>query len=364
MAADVRYQVFVSSTYEDLREERQQATQAILEMNHMPSGMELFPASDLSQWELIKTVINESDYYVVIVGGRYGSIHKSTGLSFTEMEYDYATSQGVPVLGFVRKDIKKIPAGLVEADPVARAKLDAFREKVTSRTCRLYDQSVELGMLVMKSLMNEMRTNPRVGWVRADQARGKEDIEREQTLIDDLAAKDRSIKRLERQLRDRSVPLEGISRDDLAHGEDLYPLTVTFQDSNKKHVALDVAITWDEIFSVVAPPMYGYILRRGPPAHNKLVGSYSFEGGLIEYVRTKIISRCGTRQLNILPHQIDDILIQFRQLGLMAMTEKTKEDDGEDFRGYSLTKAGEEYLTRIKVKLRKSSPSKVDELVG
>lgn len=89
MIGDARYQVFVSSTYEDLREERQQATQAILEMNHMPAGMELFPASDLSQWELIKTVINESDYYVVIVGGRYGSIHKTAGLSFTELEYDY-----------------------------------------------------------------------------------------------------------------------------------------------------------------------------------------------------------------------------------------------------------------------------------
>lgn len=96
--ADIRYQVFVSSTYEDLRlEKRQQATQAVLEMNHMPAGMELFPASDLSQWELIKTVINDSDYYLVIVGGRYGSVHPQTGLSFTEMEYDYPVSTSVPV---------------------------------------------------------------------------------------------------------------------------------------------------------------------------------------------------------------------------------------------------------------------------
>lgn len=71
MNVDVRYQVFVSSTYEDLREERQQVTQAILEMGWFPSGMELFPASDLSQWELIKKVIAESDYYIVIVGGKY-----------------------------------------------------------------------------------------------------------------------------------------------------------------------------------------------------------------------------------------------------------------------------------------------------
>jgi hypothetical protein len=364
MLADVRYQVFVSSTYDDLREERQQATQAILEMNHMPAGMELFPASDLSQWELIKAVINESDYYVVIVGGRYGSVHKSTGLSFTEMEYDYATAQGVPVLGFVRKDIKKVQSGFVETDPVARAKLDEFREKVMSRTCRLYDEAVELGMLVMKSLTNETRTNPRIGWVRANQARGKEDLEREQTLMDELSRKEKLVKKLERELRDRTIPLEGISRDDLAQGDDTYLLTANFQDQNKKMVSLDVPLTWDEIFSVIAPNMYGYILRRGAPAYNKLVGSFTFEGSLIEYVRSKIIDRCGNRQLNILPHQIDDLLIQFRQLGLMAMVEKNKEDDGEDFRGYSLTKAGEEHLTKIRVKLKGTPDENIKKLIG
>ncbi len=65
MNPQVRYQVFVSSTYEDLREERQQATQAILEAGSFPSGMELFPASDDTQWDLIKSVIEEADYYVV-----------------------------------------------------------------------------------------------------------------------------------------------------------------------------------------------------------------------------------------------------------------------------------------------------------
>ncbi len=101
--ADVRYQVLVSSTYDDLRSERQQATQAILEMDHMPAGMELFPASDLFAMELIKAVINDSDYYIVIVGGRYGSVNEQTGLSFTEMEFDYAVSTSVPVLDLCGK---------------------------------------------------------------------------------------------------------------------------------------------------------------------------------------------------------------------------------------------------------------------
>jgi Domain of unknown function (DUF4062) len=102
MISQVRYQIFVSSTYEDLREERQQATQAILESSCFPSGMEFFPASDDTQWELIKRIIEESDYYIIIVAGRYGSLGPE-GTSYTEMEYDYAVQKGIPVLGFVRE---------------------------------------------------------------------------------------------------------------------------------------------------------------------------------------------------------------------------------------------------------------------
>ena len=65
-----RFQIFLSSTFRDLREERQAALEAILELGHFPAGMEAFPAADATPWELIKTVINESDYYVLIVGGK------------------------------------------------------------------------------------------------------------------------------------------------------------------------------------------------------------------------------------------------------------------------------------------------------
>jgi hypothetical protein len=351
MISEARYQVFVSSTYEDLRIERQQATQAILEMNHMPAGMELFPASDLSQWELIKTVINESDYYIVIVGGRYGSVHQDTGISFTEMEYDYAVEQSVPILGFVRKNIAEIRSRDVESDATKRTQLEKFRQKVKSRTCRTFDEPNELGMLVMKSLMNETRTNPRVGWVRADQARGKEDIEREQLLMDEITNRDKAIKKLERQIRDRVISLDEFSLEDLAQGSDLYAFTVTFSE-DKKPKCVEVNLTWDEIFSVIGPRMYGYIIRRGEPRYGILTGEYSFEPSIVEFIRTKILDQCGTKKIAILSHQIDAVLIQFKQLGLMHYVEKTANDDGKDFRGYSLTEAGEAYLTRLKVQLR------------
>ena len=85
-----KYQVFISSTYEDLKTERQAAISCLLDMNCIPVGMEQFPASSLSQWEYIKKMIDMSDYYLLIVAGKYGSIDPEENISYTEKEYRYA----------------------------------------------------------------------------------------------------------------------------------------------------------------------------------------------------------------------------------------------------------------------------------
>jgi hypothetical protein len=82
-----RYQVFISSTYTDLKVERQEVMQALLEMDCVPAGMELFPSTNENQWAVIENVIDDSDYYLLIVAGRYGSL-TSEGISYTEREFD------------------------------------------------------------------------------------------------------------------------------------------------------------------------------------------------------------------------------------------------------------------------------------
>jgi hypothetical protein len=81
--------------------------QALLELDCIPSGMELFPAADEDQWSLIKGVIDDCDYYVVIIAGRYGSIGPE-GKSYTQMEYEYAVDAKKPVLAFLHGDPGKI----------------------------------------------------------------------------------------------------------------------------------------------------------------------------------------------------------------------------------------------------------------
>lgn len=86
-----RYQVFVSSTYQDLIPERIEVIQALLELDCIPCGMEYFPAADETQWDFIKKLIDESDYYIVVIAGKYGSVDE-TGKSYTQKEYEYATN--------------------------------------------------------------------------------------------------------------------------------------------------------------------------------------------------------------------------------------------------------------------------------
>jgi hypothetical protein len=130
-----RYQVFVSSTYADLEKERQEVMQALLELDCIPAGMELFPAANEDQWSLIKKVIDDCDYYVVIVAGRYGSIGPS-GLSYTEMEYRYAVDRNKPAIGFVHKDATSLPQNRCEQTDEGKAKLQSFRSSVQKKLCR------------------------------------------------------------------------------------------------------------------------------------------------------------------------------------------------------------------------------------
>ncbi|MEE0862889.1 MAG: DUF4062 domain-containing protein [Lachnospiraceae bacterium] len=127
-----KFSVFISSTYEDLKEERQALVGVALENNFIPVGMEQFHAAPTSQWNVITKMIDECDFYLLIIGGRYGSIDEETGVSYTEKEYDYAKNKKLPVLVLI-KDTSNITESKMDtgADKYDKMKrLDAFREKV------------------------------------------------------------------------------------------------------------------------------------------------------------------------------------------------------------------------------------------
>ncbi len=96
-----KFQVFVSSTYDDLKAERAAVYEAILGLDHIPVGMEYFGARSQRSVELIKSIIDECDFQLTIIGTRYGSLIPGRKVSYTEMEYDYAEKADVPQIGFI-----------------------------------------------------------------------------------------------------------------------------------------------------------------------------------------------------------------------------------------------------------------------
>jgi hypothetical protein len=165
---DKRYQVFVSSTYADLKEERGRVIQTLMESDCIPAGMELFPAMDEGQLNFIKRVIDDCDYYILIIGGRYGSTMPD-GVSYTEKEYDYAIERGIKVLAFLHEKPNDISVEKSDIDPVLRSRLNDFRDKASkNRLVKYWTKAEELPGLVALSLSKTIKAYPAIGWVRAN----------------------------------------------------------------------------------------------------------------------------------------------------------------------------------------------------
>jgi hypothetical protein len=255
--ADVRYQAFVSSTYTDLREERQAAISALLQLDAMPAGMELFPAADDEAWTLIQRVIDESDYYLLIVGGRYGSV-TNAGVSFTEKEYDYAVSQAEPVIAFLHGSPEDISVGKRDIDPSLRAKLEKFTEKVKqAKHVKTWMSAEDLAGKIALSFSSFVRSYPAIGWVRADSRDSPE------TLKALAEARAKITELAERIISELAGPPPGSIG--LADGED--PLEVSFTASAiienldksvsstapKQTYPVTTKISWNTVFAFIGP---------------------------------------------------------------------------------------------------------------
>ncbi len=257
---DNRYQVFVSSTYADLQKERQRVIQTLMEMDCIPAGMELFPAVDEEQWAFIKRIIDDCDYYILIIGGRYGSLTPE-GISYTEKEYAYAISIGLKVLAFVHESPEEIPVGKSDIDPSLRNKLDEFRARVSkNRLVKFWKNATELPGLVALSLTKTIKLYPAVGWVRSNKVASNE------VLIDINRMRKENEKLLGTiaELESRVIPEDVIK---LASLEDTFEVTLEYKLIGKhksyEHIT-KVIVTWAEMFSCIAPdllkhPNDGYV---------------------------------------------------------------------------------------------------------
>ena len=244
-----KYQVFVSSTFRDLSEARQDAIRNILDLGHIPAGMELFPAADINQLDYIKKVIDECDYYLLIMGGRYGSMD-ADGVSYTEREYDYAVETEKVVIAFVHSDPAAIPVGKSDVDPKVVEALDKFREKVmTGRLVKTWGSREELEPLVLKSLMHAFKYFPQVGWIRGDSAASDSLLEQSNKTLQENAELKEELQMLRAS---GSAEIE-----DIADLDDTFTVRLTTTHYNRgspgrSYTRRTIDLTWSQIFVAVA----------------------------------------------------------------------------------------------------------------
>lgn len=180
-----KLQVFVSSTYEDLKHDRQAAVSAILKAGHIPAGMELFTSGDQSQMDTIRRWIDESDVYMLILGGRYGSVEPTTQVSYTELEYDYASQQGKPLFAVVISEdalevrVREFGTSLMEKENPKQLK--DFRDKALSNISSFFSDEKDIRLCVYESLSDFAANRDLKGWVSSDE------VLNSQALLDEIA---------------------------------------------------------------------------------------------------------------------------------------------------------------------------------
>ena len=218
-----KYQVFISSTYNDLIEERLAVRDAVLMLSQFPVGMEQFTASDDDQWKVIQRSIDCSDYYILILGKRYGSLIEKgeyAGISYTQREFEYALSKGIPIHAFIKDDKASFSGDSFETDPDKLQKLIRFTEKVIKgRTVQWFKNPNELATQVSASLYQAVQKNDRPGWIRGDQTNIETKVEELIDLLKDEygfgeseASDDFDIEVNDYEFKDYQIPTDGKHR--------------------------------------------------------------------------------------------------------------------------------------------------------
>lgn len=332
MSKNRKLQIFVSSTYKDLLEERQAAVEAILESGHIPAGMELFAAGDKSQLETIKKWIDSSDIYLLVLGVRYGSIEPETGLSYIEVEYDYASRSGKPLFAVViREDeiknrLEKLNKDLLKINHAD--KLSTFRALVLSKTSEFFSDSKDVKIAIHKSINELIEEREFVGWIRGEYAKTEEEL---QKTID----MQEYISNLEKELSELKKTIN-IDTSQLSQGNDIVEL-----DFRIKNFINNESITWDEIFIVIARQC---LKGRGNASveHNIKEAIAEFVGKKIQLHNLSAILEDAQFQTNYQTIKIQFIALDYFTIDTKTYTEKNMIGDF-----WNLTPRGKKHLTNL-----------------
>lgn len=324
-----KFQVFISSTYLDLKDERKAVEQVIIRSGDIPVGMEAFPAADEEQFEFIKTIIDSCDYYVLIIAGMYGSVDNA-GISYTEKEYRYAVSCGIPVLVLVHGERGSLNPLYCEKDPEKQERLESFIKSTTVNRLRdTWTTTDGLKLAVREALDHAKATKPRPGWVRGDRLASSELIEK----LSNLQAENFELKK---QIAANVPPQESLVSDEDLCAKTILKISYRSRAKTRsgeiRENSISVNTTFKEVFDRLSPSMIdslnssnlnNYIAQGfGPPKEEKYYRNESY---------------------NLDRECMEKLRVQFEALGLIEVIRATTVSGGVGI-FWQLTKRGKKMM--------------------
>lgn len=318
-----RYQIFISSTYKDLQLERQAVLESVLKLRHIPVGMEHFVSTSEEQFNYIKRLLDETDYYIIIIGNRYGS-QADDGISYTEKEFDYAVNLGIPVIACIHSKPDSLPVSKSDIEPDAVQKLDKFRDKVMHHRLVSYfswESPSDLSAEVVVALVNTINDYPRPGWERVASYENSDLLNQ----INDLRIENDEMKAQlgeEKQLNEQKYQIMQFPWNE----------TRTFIGfshwADYKNISIPVSLTWSQIFSIFGPillvqsdiDLIHYALNHAlfldhdpqfcvPDVEFQLIVAEFLKYGIIDVDQDKItLTKAGKQSLHTIRVSVDDEL--------------------------------------------------------
>lgn len=318
-----RYQVFISSTYTDLQLERQAVLESVLKLRHIPVGMEHFVSTNEEQFNYIKRLLDETDYYIIIIGNRYGS-QADDGISYTEKEFDYAVNLGIPVIACIHSNPDSLPVNKSDIEQNAKQKLNEFRKKVMHHRMVSYfswNNPSDLSAEVVVALINTINDYPRPGWERVASYENSDLLNQ----INDLRIENNRMKSL---------------LDDEKQSEEHEQLIMQFPWSKMRifagysklhgyeNISIPVHLTWSQIFSIFGLillvksdiSLIHYALNHAlfldhapyfcvPDVEFQLIVAEFLKYGIIDITQDKItLTKAGKQSLHTIRVSVDDEL--------------------------------------------------------
>jgi hypothetical protein len=160
--------MFIGSTLDDLKNERQELPRIIMELGHIPVMPDCLDMTEKNAGQLVKKTIEECDYFIALVAHRYSAKGEKT--SALEHQCNIAIKKGIPVIALIIDEKARWKAAKKEQEPALIKKLEDFKKKLHGCRHISWLNSSDLCLKTQSLLIQEININPRTGWVKADLA--------------------------------------------------------------------------------------------------------------------------------------------------------------------------------------------------